>query len=380
MKLSTRCLLVCLSALLWGACASEPPAMSAAFKLTTSAPEPSVVVKWSESLDSINYFTSMPSQYASPAHVGTTDELLVATQDGEVYKFQAANGELRWRVELGNAVSAKSASADGFAFVGDLGGTMRALALHDGTESWKFDAKSSIETDATYHDGRLFFADASDTLYALDALSGEELWRYQRDTPDYFTLKGACKPAVADGEVYCGFADGRLVSLQIDSGELVWEVDLRGGATELTDVDGEVIVDGETLYASSYSGGIYGVDRFSGEILWRVPISSISDVVYYDTMLYVTSALGKVTAIDPFEGSSTWSFKFKDARPSGIVSYGPYLLVGTDLGMYIFDRGSGYPFQRTRGTTGYSADIEFGADRAYVFSDHGTLMAIKLGW
>lgn len=380
MKLSKRCLFACLFCVLLASCASEPPAKSAAFKVTTAAPKPTVVLEWSEQLDQLEYFTQMPTQYATPRHVGATDELLVATREGEVHKFQAANGQLRWSTNVGFPVAARPASADGFAFVGDLGGNMRALALHDGEESWSFQAKSSLETDATYHDGRLFFTDASDTLYALDAVTGKELWRYHRNTPDYFTLAGSGKPEVHDGEVYCGFADGRLVALQLDSGEVIWELDLRGDAEELTDVDGQLVVDGDILYAASYSGGVFGVDRLTGEIIWRVPVSAVGEIVFYDTMLYVISALGRVVAIDPLDGTASWGFKFKDAIPSGLNSYGPYLLVTTDMGLYVFDRGSGYPFRRSRGTSGYSNSVEFGADRAYVFSDHGTLLTLKLGW
>lgn len=366
--------------LLLGACSQTPVTSSKVLNLKVEAPPPTLAVKWAKQVDDLSYFSARPASFAAPAHVSASDEIIVSNSKGDVFKFQGANGELRWETALDSPVVTQATSAMGLVFVGDLSGTFTALELNKGTIVWQFSARTSIEGRAVFHEDRVLFTDASETLYALDASNGKELWRHQRKSPESFTIKGSGHPTVVDGEVFCGFADGRLVALEFDTGDVIWEVDLSGDATRLTDVDGQVHVDGDTLYAASFSGGLYAVDRFSGEILWRMPLQSVGDVKLYQNLLYVTSAVGRTYAIDPVDGDMLWSFKFQTASPIAVTPYGPYLLVSTDKGAYILDRASGYPFERTRGTSGYSSAFEFGANRAYMLTNFGKLQAIQLGW
>src|SRR5690606_10219160 len=103
-------------------------------------------------------------------------------------------------------------------------------------------------------DGRVFFTDTQDVLYAADAETGEVVWQYQRRAPEFFTMKGGGTPVVHEGVVYCGFADGALVALTADVGNVVWTADLSGGRREFVDVDLAPIVTPGSIYAASYAG------------------------------------------------------------------------------------------------------------------------------
>lgn len=361
-----------------GCAAANPP--SRAFDVTPEAPRPEFVFEWDQNVDPIEFFGSKPVQLATPGHLSTSDELVVGTARGDVIKFQAANGNPLWKAHVEGSVVTKPTSGVGHVFIGTAKGWFVALDVHNGEEVWKTQLASTVASPATELGGRVFVMDAADNLYAFDALTGEELWRYQAPIPEYFTIQGSPQPTVVDGEVYVGASDGVLRAFEQETGDLDWSVSLRAGAQEFTDIDSQVIVDGDRIYAASYSGGLFGIDRITGEILWRHATSGIQDFAMYEGMLYATSASGRAFAIYAEDAEPVWGFHFQSQTPSSLTIYGPYLLITTEGPIYVLDRRTGYPMRKMLGVHGISNNIEFGADRAYMLSDRGRVTAFKLGW
>src|SRR5699024_2473790 len=120
----------------------------------------------------------------------------------------------------------------------------------------------------------------------------------QRAMPEYFTMKESCAPVVEGGVVYCGFADGVLAALQMDTGEMLWESDLSGSRTEFIDVDGRPIVTGSRVFAPSFDGGLYAVDKASGDKIWQLDLTGITDLAYGGAWIYAATANGRIVAID----------------------------------------------------------------------------------
>lgn len=370
---------VVLTALVVTGCAPWGPA-SKAFDTTPEAPTPQFVHEWDAQVDQIEYFGTKPVQLATPGHLELSDELAVGNSHGDVFKFQAANGNELWRAKVDGPVSTKPTAGGGNLFVGTARGEFVAFDLHSGERVWELRLGNSVDSPATESDGRVFVVDAADTLYAVDAATGEELWRYQAPTPEYFTVEGSPRPVVKDGEVFVGASDGVLRAFVEATGELIWSVDLRAGAQQFTDIDREVVIDQDVVYAASFSGGLFAVDRLSGEILWRHAAASVQDFAVYEGMVYATSATGRAFAVSTESGEPMWGFKFQSVVPTSLTVYGPYLVIPTDGPLYVLDRRTGYPLRKMLGMAGITSDIEFGASRAYLLSDRGQVSSFKLGW
>lgn len=359
---------------------AQPSSPSKAFDTTPEAPTPEFVVEWDATVDEVPFFGAKPAQLAAPGHLSTSDELVVGNSHGEVTKFQAANGNALWRAKVDGAVSAMPTSGSGLVFVGTARGEFAAFDTHAGEKTWTKRLANSIDSPATESNGRVFVVDAADALYAFDALTGEELWRFPAPTPEYFTIAGSPRPVVVNGEVFVGASDGVLRAFQEDSGELLWSVDLRAGSEEFTDIDREVVIDADVVFAASYSGGVFALDRTTGDILWHHKASGVQDFAVYEGMVYATLASGRALALNTEDGKPVWSFRFQDVTPTSLTVYGPYLLVPTDGALYAFCRRTGYPLRKMNGVTSLTSEIEFGADRAYMLTDAGRLTTFKLGW
>lgn len=374
-------------ALTLGACITHTPSKTATFKAKPLASAPVLTFNWRTKLRSKTHWSYKQLEYSTPAHVDAYNSLVVGTSDGDLIRMNSGNGKVLWRVKLldrdGSVmpIHADVAVANNVVYVATLHGSVHAFKLSDGSSIWEYRAEDAVEGAVVFADGRLLFTDAREILHTLDATTGKLLWRYQRPTPEAFTIKGGGVPVVDSGSVFCGFADGTLAALQLDSGEVLWTVALGGDATEFMDVDLPVILDGTSLYATSYSGGIHAVNPVDGSIQWTAPISSVSSVIKKDDVLYAASAQGRVVALQTKDRQPIWSFKYKSQTPVHVRDKGPYLFVSTSSGpMSILDRTSGYPLSKWEPSGGFMAPVLFADDKGYAFSNGGYMYSFDVAY
>ena len=141
---------------------------------------------------------------------GPATILLVASEDGNLYAFDAARGEeLPWS---------------------------------------PFRTEGRIWSTPSVQNSIAYFGSQDHTVYAVDLRDGNELWRYQTG--------GAVvgNPLLFQGNVVVGSFDKKLYALDADDGELEWsfESDNWFWAGPVTD--------GETIFAPSMDGYIYALD------------------------------------------------------------------------------------------------------------------------
>ena len=228
------------------------------------------------------------------------DLLAVGTLDGHVYGVNAKDGAPRWEAELDSEVLASPAIA------GDL---------------------VVVRTE----DGR---------VYGLDAATGKRRWIYDQGNVPLLSLRGNGGLLVANGVVFFGSDDGKLIALRLDNGSKLWEQRLASGEgrTEidrLDDVDGSVLLDGTTLYAAAYHGNLAAVDGPSGRPLWAHPFSSFDSLAIGGNAIFGVDDNSQVWAFDRSGGADIWkNAALKYRWLTGPAVQGDYVVVG-DLDGYV---------------------------------------------
>lgn len=98
------------------------------------------------------------------------------------------------------------------------------------TLAWSFDTNSTRGLEATpiVVDGRMFTSGTWSTVFANDARTGDLLWAFDPEVPRAWGYKACCDVvnrgvAVYEDKVYVGTIDGRLIALNANTGEVVWE-------------------------------------------------------------------------------------------------------------------------------------------------------------
>ncbi len=170
-------------------------------------------------------------------------------------------------------------------------------------------------------------------VLAFDVKTGEKLWEYAYDRPYSisYAVGPRCVPTV-DGELlYWMGAEGDLVCLQVETGELVWRrslVDDFGAEIPIWGCAGHPLVDGSLLYimVGGQGQGVIALDKRSGEVQWKsldtkmgyAPPSIIEAAGKRQLIIYHPEG---VASLDPKSGEQYWqidiepSYEMSIARP-----------------------------------------------------------------
>ena len=147
--------------------------------------------------------------------------------------------------------------------------------------AWSFEVDSTRGQEATpiVTGGVMYVSTAWSRVYALDAGTGRELWRFDPQIAGREGFTACCDVvsrgvAVADGRVFLGALDGRLIALDARTGKTLWSVQTTDPAKPLT-ITGAPRVFGDKVIIGN-AGSEYGVRGFvtayaaaTGEQRWR---------------------------------------------------------------------------------------------------------------
>ncbi len=134
----------------------------------------------------------------------------------------------------------------------------------------------SMETAPLVVDGVMFLTTSYNHVYAINAKTGEQYWHFKHKIGPVSTY--CCGPnnkgvAIADGKLYMGTLDAKLVALDAKSGKLLWETQIADPELGYSETMAPTVADGKVLIGTN--GGEYGVRGFvkafdanSGQLSW----------------------------------------------------------------------------------------------------------------
>ena len=147
--------------------------------------------------------------------------------------------------------------------------------------AWYFNmyTRRGIEATPLMVDGTLYVSGSWSMVYALDAKTGELRWFYNPEVDRSFLAKGCCDAvnrgvAYADGKIFVGAYDGRLIALSVKDGSLLWEVQTtdRNQSYTITGaprIAGDKVVIGNGGAELGVRGYVTAYNMATGEQAWR---------------------------------------------------------------------------------------------------------------
>ncbi len=327
-----------------------------------------------------------PQEFASAAVYA--DTLYIGSEGGWFFALRAANGQVRWRKQLGSVACAPLVDR-GMLYVGTNDGFVIALDAQTGEEKWRYQSRGPIGQTPSSAGDLIVFANEADQVVALDGISGKFKWQYKTETPEEYTLRGHAGVTVDGDLLYTGFSNGTLVALRRDTGSVAWSTSLKADADRFMDVDATPIVREGVLYASSSSGGVYALDKTTGLVRWRLPFydasmpsatGNVGGMTADDKTLYVTVADLGVYALD-FNGNILWRVGARGGgEPAEPVVFADMLVYSlASAGLFIAERRTGNTLEYFDPGDGVSAQPTITGDgRLFVMSNRGILYAFDL--
>jgi len=251
-------------------------------------------------------------------------KLYAAGIDGTIAALDAQTGRTLWQKRLGSRhgfilhrgknslewAGGPSVSGD-LLVVGSIEGIVQALDAGNGTERWVAQLSSEVITAPAIGDGIVVVRTNDGRLFGLDANDGTRKWTFDRASVPILSLRGNSAPHIANGAVFAGEDNGKVLALRLADGNPLWEQLLAPGEgrseiERIQDVDGTVAIGDGVIYASGYRGQVAALIAESGRPLWSHELSSYTGVAVAPTQVYVADADSAVWALDLRTGASNW--------------------------------------------------------------------------
>lgn len=256
--------------------------------------------------------------------------VFAASDDGDVVAVNSTNGDLMWLTELETSITGGVGAGDGIVMVGTEAAELVVLSQSDGQEMWRTRVSSEILSQPKT-DGDIVVVQTVDgKLVAVDRENGLQRWTYETTLPA-LTLRGTSSPVLtSEGTVVAGFSNGILVSVAAEDGVWSWEerVAVPDGQYDIErviDVDGDLLLDGARILASSYQGNLMAFDTATGRIVWGMEASSYHGMDQGFGNIYYSNDESHLVAVRDNSSDVVWQneeLQYRDlTAPKTISNY-----------------------------------------------------------
>ncbi len=239
------------------------------------------------------------------------ESLFAADVEGLVVAMQRSTGEVLWKKDLDLPVSGGVGAGYGLVLVGTLRGDVIALDSQSGEQKWRAHVGGEVLSAPGSNGDVVVVQTQDDRIIGLNASTGSQLWSLANN-PAVLSLRGTSAPVVTNRLAVAALSTGKVVAVDVQRGIPVWEqrVAVPKGRSELDrliDIDGGLLLSGDTLYVVTYQGSLAAMELQSGRILWQRQASSYVGVAAGFGSVYLSQDSGSVEGIDERSTSALWS-------------------------------------------------------------------------
>lgn len=227
------------------------------------------------------------------------DKLYVSNGVGDVAAMEAATGKILWRVHPGGPLRGAPTVANGAVYVVSQDNQLYALSATDGAQQW--------------------------TAAAAGATAG---------------VFGVAAPSAAQGTVVAGFSSGELNAYRYENGRSLWQdalsrTSISTAVASLADVDAEPVIDGGVVYAIGQGGRMVALELVSGQRLWEINVAGIATPWVVGDWLFVVTDDARLMCIARASGKVRWISVLprfdNEKKKKGLITWHGPILAGNRL-------------------------------------------------
>jgi outer membrane protein assembly factor BamB len=347
---------------------------------------------------SIGEGTSTKARLGSPPVVAGGRVFTIDTTS-TVRAFDAQTGAAVWATqfgtERGNSASLYGggvAVEGGRVFATNGLGFVAALDATNGGIVWSVRPGGPLRGAPSVADGTLYVTSQDNQIYSLKMADGTTNWSNAASL-EIAGVFGSAAPAIGQGTIVAGFSSGELNAYRYENGRLVWQdalsrTSMSTGVASLSDIDADPVIDGGQVFAVGQGGRMVALELNSGQRLWELNISGIATPWVVGEWVYVVTSDAKLIALARSNGKVRWINQLpgyqKEKSKRGQISYvgpvlaGGRLIVAGSNGVLVNvdpDNGS---FQSQTGVgAGVSLAPVVANSTLYILDDKGQLHAYR---
>lgn len=272
------------------------------------------------------------------------NRLFVIDTAGRVSAFNATTGQPLWRASISVKGESDAAAfgggvsvANGRAIATTGYGTVTAFDAASGQKLWQVQRPTPLRGAPTLAAGRVFVVSEDDQMAALSSDDGSEIWDANA-TIEPSAVMGAGTPSVALDTVVAGFQSGELFALRVENGRTSWQDQLtRSGRTTalgaLAGIVASPVIDDGRVYAISHAGRMVSIDMASGQRVWEQDFAGVNRPWPAGDWIYAVGIDSELVAFRRSDGKIRWATHLQQwqnakKKKGAVYWYGPVLAGG----------------------------------------------------
>ena len=347
---------------------------------------------------SIGYGSTLGARLASPPVVGD-GRVFTIDINSTVRAFDAQTGGKIWESQFG-LEKGNSSSLYGGGVAYDNGriyatnglGFVAALDNRNGGVVWQVRPGGPLRGSPTVAGDTLYVMSQDNQIYSLKTADGTTNWSNAASL-EIAGVFGTGSPAFAQGTVVAGFSSGELNAYRYENGRLVWQdtlarTSIRTSVSALSDIDANAVIDNGQVFSIGQGGRMVALELISGQRQWELNIAGIASPWVAGDWIFVCTDDSRLIAIARNTGKVRWinqlpQFEHAKSKHGQITYRGPLLaggrliLVGSNGTLINFDPVTGnFQSQTSVGAPITQAPVVANST-LYVLDDRGQLHAFR---
>jgi len=199
---------------------------------------------------------------------------------------------------------------NGHVYATNGAGDFAALNAATGAQVWMVKPGGPLRGSPTIGNNNVYVLSQDSQLYALDAASGETRWT-AAGSFELAGVFGSAAPAFAQSTLVAGYSSGELTAYRYENGQVVWQDALaRTGIStmvgQLSDIDADPVIDNGRVFAIGQGGRMVAVELITGQRVWELNIAGISTPLVAGEWVFVVTDRAKLLAVARSSGRVRW--------------------------------------------------------------------------
>ena len=318
---------------------------------------------------------------------------------GTVRAFDANSGAQIWSTRFGE-IGDNAASIYGGGVAYDSGrvyatngiGYVAALNSADGSAVWTVKPGGPLRGEPSVAGEAVYVMSQDNQIYSLKTHDGSNNWS-NAAALEIAGVFGSAAPSIGQGTVVAGFSSGELNAYRYENGRMVWQdalsrTSMTTSVASLSDIDADPVIDSGSVYAIGQGGRMVALDLFSGQRIWELNFGGISTPWLAGDWIFAVNDKAQLVAIARRTGKIRWinqlpRYRDQKGRKGPITYFGPVLagerliVAGTNGALINVDPLNGTFQSQVRIRDGVSFQPVVANGTLYLLSDGGTLIAYR---
>jgi outer membrane protein assembly factor BamB len=265
---------------------------------------------------------------------------------GAVRAFDARNGGQVWASQTPTEKS-NTASLYGGGIAYDQGkiyatnglGFVAAIDERNGGIVWQVRPGGPLRGAPSVANDSVYVISQDNQIYSLKEADGSTNWS-QAASLEVAGVFGSASPAVGQGTVIAGFSSGELNAYRYENGRVVWQdalqrTSIRTSVSSLSDIDADPVIDNSQVIAVGQGGRMVALDLITGQRQWELNIAGISTPWVAGDWIFVVTDQAKLICVYRQNGHIRWINQLpqfvKAKAKKGEIDYSGPVLAGNRL-------------------------------------------------